>query len=128
MFTKLLQPRIWKRLYIERLGEPLIYNLVSIFVLLFGSFRQKIKYDLVPRQPYAFSLDLAFSEAQKLNITHLSFLNLVLHLGLVFSTYILSHLSYHLFILLILQYMDLIQEKVCPMPSTIEIIQKVYVW
>ena len=73
MFTKLLQPRIWKRLYIERLGEPLIYNLVSIFVLLFGSFRQKIKYDLVPRQPYAFSLDLAFSEAQKLNITHLSF-------------------------------------------------------
>ena len=73
MFTKLLQPRIWKRLYIERLGEPLIYNLVSIFVLLFGSFRQKIRYDLVPRQPYAFSLDLAFSEAQKLNITHLSF-------------------------------------------------------
>jgi hypothetical protein len=73
MLAKLIQPRIWKRLYLERLGEPFIYNLVSLYILLFGSFRRKIKYDLVPRQPYAFSLDLAFSEAKKLNISHLSF-------------------------------------------------------
>lgn len=73
MFAKLIQPRIWNRLYVERLGEPLLYNIVSIFIFLFGSFRQKIKYDLVPRHPYAFSLDLAFSEAKKLNISHLSF-------------------------------------------------------
>lgn len=60
MLKKLLQIRIWKRIYLERLGEPIIYNIVSIFIFLFGDYRSKIKYDLVPRQPYAFGVDEAF--------------------------------------------------------------------
>ena len=60
MWKKLFLLRIWKRIYIERLGEPIIYNLVSIFVFIFGGFRKKIDYDLVPRQPYAFGLKDAF--------------------------------------------------------------------
>ena len=63
MLKKLLQPRIWKRIFLERMGEPIIYNLVSIFIFFFGSFEKKIDYDLVPRQPYAFGLKMAFSEA-----------------------------------------------------------------
>ena len=72
MWIKLLQLRILKRIYLERLGEPLIYNIVSIFILLFGNFISKINYDLVPRQPYAFGLNEAFkfagSEKDKLGI------------------------------------------------------------
>jgi hypothetical protein len=60
MLRKLLERRIWSRIYSERMGEPLLYNLVSIFVVLFGSIVDKIKYDTVPRQPYAFGLGEAF--------------------------------------------------------------------
>lgn len=60
MFRKLLEPRIWKRIYAERLGEPLIYNIASCFVAAFGNVVKKIDYDLVPRQPYAFGLNEAF--------------------------------------------------------------------
>ena len=38
--------------------------MVSIFVFIFGSFVQKIKYDLVPRAPYSFGLDSAFKQAK----------------------------------------------------------------
>lgn len=70
MLKKLFLLRIWKRIYLERLGEPFIYNLVSLFYLLFGNFIEKIRYDLVPRQPYAFGLNEAFRRVklQKLNI------------------------------------------------------------
>ena len=64
MWKKLLLNRIWKRIYIERLGEPLIYNLVSIFIFIFGNFIKKIEYDLVPRQPYAFGLNEVFKIAK----------------------------------------------------------------
>jgi hypothetical protein len=68
MWKKLFQPRIWRRIYLERLGEPLIYNLVSLLVLVFGSFSKKIDYDLVPRQPYAFGLKTAFMEAKSAKV------------------------------------------------------------
>lgn len=38
MLKKLLEPRMWTRIYLERMGEPIIYNLASVFVGLFGSF------------------------------------------------------------------------------------------
>ena len=63
MWKKIFLSRIWKRIYIERLGEPIIYNVVSLFYLLFGSFVKKIEYDLVPRSPYAFGVNLAFQNA-----------------------------------------------------------------
>ena len=42
MIKKVFEKRIWYRIYKERLGEPLIYNLVSLIVLLFGNIIQKI--------------------------------------------------------------------------------------
>ncbi|AIQ95500.1 hypothetical protein EW14_1489 [Prochlorococcus sp. MIT 0604] len=45
------------------MGEPIIYNLVSIFVLFFKDFSKKIDYDLVPRYPYAFGIKEAFTLA-----------------------------------------------------------------
>jgi len=68
MWKKLLQPRIWRRIYLERLGEPFLYNITSILVLIFGSFIKKIDYDLVPRQPYAFGLKTAFIEAKSIDV------------------------------------------------------------
>ena len=56
IFKKLFRFYILKWIYQERLGEPIIYNLVSIFVFLFGSFRSKVKYDLVPREAYAYGI------------------------------------------------------------------------
>jgi hypothetical protein len=63
MLRKLLEPRIWKRIYRERLGEPLIYNVASLGVAAFGNIVRRIEYDLVPRQPYAFGLQQAFEFA-----------------------------------------------------------------
>jgi hypothetical protein len=40
---KLFDLRILSRLYNERLGEPLVYNIVSLYIFLFGNFRQKVK-------------------------------------------------------------------------------------
>ena len=63
MFKKIFLLRIWKRIYLERIGEPIIYNIISLFVFIFGSFLKKIDYDLVPRQPYAFGLNEAFKRS-----------------------------------------------------------------
>lgn len=78
MLSKLLQLHTWKRVYRERLGEPLIYNLAALPVALFGSVARKIDYDLVPRQPYAFGMQQAFelaaAERSKLGIQRLVFI------------------------------------------------------
>jgi hypothetical protein len=50
----LAKRRIWRRIFTERLAEPLHLNLLSIPVLAFGSFRAKVAWDLVVRQQYAF--------------------------------------------------------------------------
>jgi len=56
VFTKLLQWRSWQRVIYERLAEPLHLNLLSLPVLLFGSYRAKIAFDLVIRQQHAYGL------------------------------------------------------------------------
>lgn len=75
MFIKLLEPRIWKRIYRERLGEPIIYNIAACFVAAFGSITSKIDYDLVIQQPFAFGMNEAFklisSERDRLPQTRL---------------------------------------------------------
>jgi len=68
MWKKILLARIWKRIYIERLCEPILYNVVSLFIFIFGNFVKKIEYDLIPRCPYAFGVNLAFVEATKQRI------------------------------------------------------------
>lgn len=69
MYRKLLSRRIWHRVYLERLGEPFCYNFVAIPVMLFGSYRQRIAYDLIPRQPYACGMELASRIAKKYGVT-----------------------------------------------------------
>lgn len=68
IFKKLFRFYILKRIYQERLGEPIIYNLVSILVFLFGNFRSKVKYDLVPREAYAYGILAAADYAIENNI------------------------------------------------------------
>src|SRR4051812_713191 len=45
-----------RRILVERLVEPAHLNLLSLGILLFGSYRTKIAWDLVIRQQYAYSI------------------------------------------------------------------------
>jgi len=74
IWKKLRHPRIWRRLYLERLGEPLLYNVASLFVALFGSVRKKIEYDLVVRQPYAYCVQQAADLALKHGVPKIAIL------------------------------------------------------
>lgn len=56
LWSKLRKPRIWRRLLVERLAEPLHLNLIALFVLFFGSYRARIDWDLVVRPHYAYSI------------------------------------------------------------------------
>jgi hypothetical protein len=51
------------RLFRDRLSEPLHLNLLSIFAKLFGNYRTKINFDLVPRRHYAYGVLRAADEA-----------------------------------------------------------------
>jgi hypothetical protein len=72
LWKKLAEGRIWRRIYVERLGEPFLYNVASVFVALFGSVKSKIEYDLVVRQPYAFCIWEAAMLAKKYNVPKLT--------------------------------------------------------
>jgi hypothetical protein len=56
---------IWKRVFVERLSEPIHLNILSLFVYIFGSFRQKIDFDLVLRSQHAFALLKAADDAAR---------------------------------------------------------------
>ena len=53
---KLKRVHIWRRIFYERLTEPIHLNAISLFVAAFGSYRAKIAFDLIPRQHYAFGV------------------------------------------------------------------------
>jgi hypothetical protein len=53
---KLARRDRWERIFLERLTEPVHLNLLSVLVLLFGSFRMKVAWDLVIRQQYAYGI------------------------------------------------------------------------
>lgn len=72
IFKKLFKIYILKRIYLERLGEPFIYNIISLFVLIFGNIRLKIKYDLVPRESYAYGILAAADLAKSHKINKIS--------------------------------------------------------
>src|SRR6267378_1945182 len=61
---KFREPRIWKRVFLERLTEPLHLNVLSLFVGIFGNIRQKTAFDLVLRQHNAFSILRAATDAK----------------------------------------------------------------
>ena len=62
---KLKKGHVWKRIFYERLTEPLHLNLLSIPVAMFGGFRARVEFDLIFRPQHAYgilaSADLARS-------------------------------------------------------------------
>jgi hypothetical protein len=66
LLRKLGRLHIWRRLFVERLTEPVHLNIMSVFVALFGSLRARIAFDLVIRQHHAFGLLRAADSARAL--------------------------------------------------------------
>lgn len=69
---RLLEPRIWKRVWRERMTEPIHLNLVAAAVALFGSFRKRVDFDLVMRPHIAFGLLRAADWAKQYGVRHLT--------------------------------------------------------
>ena len=55
LFRKLAHSYIWKRIFYERLTEPLHLNLLTIPVALFGGLRSRVSFDLVLRHHNAYA-------------------------------------------------------------------------
>ena len=72
LLQKLRKKHVWKRIFLERLCEPVHLNLLSIPVALFGSFRAKVEYDLIARQQHAFGLLTAADTAKECGLTAIS--------------------------------------------------------
>ncbi|MEZ4802161.1 MAG: hypothetical protein R2797_05260 [Gelidibacter sp.] len=72
LLKRLSEKRIWRKLYKERLSEPLHLNFIALFVFLFGSFRKKVAYDLVLRPQHAFGILEAADQAKRLGLKRLS--------------------------------------------------------
>jgi hypothetical protein len=53
---KLRNAYIWKRVFYERVTEPLHLNLLSLGVAMFGGLRARVAFDLVLRQQHAYSI------------------------------------------------------------------------
>lgn len=69
---KLLVPHIWKRIFYERLTEPLHLNFLSLGVAIFGSFRSKVNFDLVIRPHNAYGLLKAADIAKQSGISEIT--------------------------------------------------------
>ncbi len=61
-----------RKIFVERLTEPLHINIMSLFVALFGGTRAKIDFDLVVRQQYAYPILRAADFAREWGYTRLS--------------------------------------------------------
>ncbi len=72
VLSRAMQKSKWKKIFLERLTEPLHLNVLSAFVLLFGSYRQKVNFDLIIRQQYAFPILWAADSAKRQNIRRIS--------------------------------------------------------
>lgn len=68
LLKKLTRKEKLTRIFYERLTEPIHLNILSLFVALFGSYKQKIEFDLVIRQQNAFCLFKAAEFAKSLGI------------------------------------------------------------
>ncbi len=56
LLEKLKRAHVWRRIFYERLTEPLHLNAMALIVAAFGSYRAKIDFDLIARQHYAFGV------------------------------------------------------------------------
>lgn len=72
LLKRLSNARILKRVFMERLTEPLHLNLLSAAVALFGGFRARVAFDLVVRQNHAFGLLKAADQAREFGIRRIA--------------------------------------------------------
>lgn len=63
-WKKAFRVRILKRIFYERLTEPLHLNFLALWVAVFGSFRLRVAFDLILRQHNAYGLLRAADEAR----------------------------------------------------------------
>jgi len=73
-----LLPRsdIWRRIFVERLTEPLHLNFLSLFVAAFGTSRAKIAFDLILRQEYAYGMQQAAALAKARGLSRVTVVEL----------------------------------------------------
>jgi hypothetical protein len=72
LLGRLLEKRIWSRIWAERLVEPIHLNLISLFIAAFGSFRSKVAYDLIIRPQHAWGLLRAADWARRCGVSRLT--------------------------------------------------------
>ena len=56
VLRRLMLPGKLRKVFVERLMEPIHLNFLSLFVALFWSHRAKVDFDLIVRQQYAFPI------------------------------------------------------------------------
>jgi hypothetical protein len=71
---KLRRPHIWRRIFLERLTEPIHLNIGAALVAAFGSFRARVAFDLVLRPQHAFGLLKAADTARECGVGTVSVL------------------------------------------------------
>jgi len=84
LWWKISRKSVLKRIFTERLTEPLHLNLLSIIVALFGTTRAKINFDLIARQQHAYGLLWAADEAKKLGYSTVTIIELGVAAGIGF--------------------------------------------
>jgi hypothetical protein len=70
--SKLLESNAWKRIFFEKITEPIHVNLMALAVWVFGNYRAKITFDLVLREYHAFSLLKAADQARNHGIEEIT--------------------------------------------------------
>jgi hypothetical protein len=74
LIKKLRHKYIWRKVFYERLTEPLHLNVLSAFVAVFGGFRSKVAFDLIVRPQHAFAILKCADEAVQLGLRKVSLL------------------------------------------------------
>ena len=69
---KLKRAHVWRRIFYERLTEPLHLNAISLLIAAFGSYRAKIAFDLIARQHYAYGVLRAADLARESGLSSVS--------------------------------------------------------
>jgi hypothetical protein len=71
---KLRQEYVWRRIFVERLTEPLHLNFLAALVWIFGSFRARVAFDLVLRHHHAYGILKAADDARALGLKRVTLL------------------------------------------------------
>ena len=72
LMRKLANRSVWKRIFVERLTEPVHLNIIAAFVAVFGTTRAKIAFDLLLRNQHAFALLYAADRAKLYGIRRIT--------------------------------------------------------